>query len=231
MPRARGWFTSRAREAGRGSLARPREIVYDNTRMAPFPSRPAGRQVVASRLTLVVSAALAGAVALAALPAAARTGAKAGARGPTSASADLFSVEGPACLFPIPGQECSEEERRLCDVPPAPDPVVVDCHDPANAWVLEMLGECECQHLHPRGGHLLAGRERERPHDQTCLDAESCGATPSAAAPLTTSLQYQPAIDRAPATERSPAGRLSPIRVIVRHHPGYARGIEHPPKA
>jgi hypothetical protein len=177
--------------------------------------------------------AVAGAVALAAPPALAAGGAramgKATPRAAAKATAALLPIEGSACLFPIPGQECSEEERRLCDAPPAPDPVVVDCHDPANAWVLEMVGECDMPHLSDQ--LATGGRERERPHDQSCLESESCGRSPSAAAPLATSLEYQPAIDRVPVTDCSRARRLSLAPEMVRHHPGYARGIEHPPKA
>ena len=207
--------------------------------MAPLDRRPA------RRLALAAALAVAGAVALAVAPAAAASGraapgkapakvtAKAATAAPVPAKAAakarpaLLAAEGPTCLFPIPGQECSEEERRLCDAPAAPDPVVVDCHDPANAWVLEMVGECDMPHL---SDAAPSERERARSRDGNCIDAESCGATRSAATPLGPSLDYQPAIDRVSAGDPAPALRLPVPPELLRHHPGYPRDIEHPPR-
>jgi hypothetical protein len=170
--------------------------------------------------------AVTGTLSLVALPALAGP-----ARVKAAPQAVLVPVEGSACLFPIPGQECSEEERRLCDSPLAPDPVVVDCHDPANAWVLEMVGECECDRLHLSGGHAAGEHERDRPRDGTCLDAEACGASRSAASPLGFSLDYQPAIDRVSADDQAPAHRLLVPPEVLRRHPGYPRDIERPPRS
>ncbi|MBI5596151.1 MAG: hypothetical protein HY928_08700 [Elusimicrobia bacterium] len=186
--------------------------------MDPLDRRRAGLR------TGVLGLAVAGTLSLLALPASAGP-----ARSRAAARPALLPVEGSACLFPIPGQECSEEERRLCDTPPAPDPVVIDCHDPANAWVLEMVGECDMPHLSDSG--VAGERERERPRDGACLDAESCGASRSAAAPSGSSLDYQPAIDRVPAGDPDPARRLAVPSEILRRHPGYPRDLEHPPKA
>jgi hypothetical protein len=184
-----------------------------------------------SRLAVAAAVTFAAGVTLAAGPAAAAVGpgqARPAAKATAAAQAALLPVEGSACLFPIPGQECSEEERRLCDAPPAPDPVVVDCHDPANAWVLEMLGECDMPHF---SGFPVAGeRERDRSRDGACLDGESCGATRSAATPLGSTFDYQPAIDRVPVGDSAPALRLAVPPEILRRHPGYPRDIEHPPK-
>jgi len=203
--------------------------------MAPLDRRPARRLLLAAAVTV------AGALSLAAAPAAA-AGTKAAPKGAVKVAVRVAKApanarpqakpsalaDGPTCLFPIPGQECSEEERRLCDAPAAPDPVIVDCDDPANAWVLEMVGECDMPHL---SGHAVAGdRERERPQHGSCLDAESCGASGSAATPLGPSLDYQPAIDRVPAQDHVPALRLPVPPEILRRHPGYPRDIEHPPK-
>ena len=207
--------------------------------MAPLDRRPA------RRLVLAVAVTVAGVVALATAPAeaaaaraahkgAVKTAAKAPAPAPAKAkpkakaTATLLSADAPICLFPIPGQECSEEERRLCDAPAAPDPVVVDCRDPANAWVLEMVGECDMPHL---SDAAQAERERDRPRDGTCIDAESCGADRSAATPLGPTLDYQPAIDRVPAGDHAPELRLLVPPEILRRHPGYPRDIEHPPRA
>ena len=189
--------------------------------MAPLDRRPARRLVLAAAMTV------AGVVAFAAAPAAAAPG-KASARvAKAKAKPAPLPVDGPTCLFPIPGQECSEEERRLCDAPAAPDPVVVDCNDPANAWVLEMVGECDMPHL---SDAVPGQRDHERPHG-SCLDAESCGATRSAATPLGPSLDYQPAIDRVPLADHVPALRWPVPPEVLRRHPGYPRDIEHPPKA
>jgi hypothetical protein len=208
--------------------------------MAPLIRRPARRLVLAAAVMV------AGALTLAAAPATAAAGkgvprgpaklvvktpAKAAAKAPAKAGPKAkapLPVEGPTCLFPIPGQECSEEERRLCDAPSAPDPVVIDCHDPANAWVREMVGECDMPHF---SDTTQPEPERDRPREGTCLDTESCGATGSAATPLGPSLDYQPAIDRVSAGDHLPALRLPVPPEIPRRHPGYARGIEHPPKA
>lgn len=206
--------------------------------MAPLDRRLARRLVLAAAVTV------AGAVALAAAPAAAASGragpgktpakltAKAAAPAPVKAgkaqpAPPRLAAEGPTCLFPIPGQECSEEERRLCDAPAAPDPVVVDCHDPANAWVLEMVGECDMPHF---SDTAHGERERDRSRDSACLDAESCGATRSAATTLGPTLDYQPAIDRVSAGDHAPALRLPVPPELLRHHPGYPRDIEHPPR-
>jgi hypothetical protein len=211
--------------------------------MAPFDRRRVSRRTavlglaVAGTLSLLAPPASAGATrahpaAKGEAKAAAKGEAKGGAEAAVKSKPALLPVEGSACLFPIPGQECSEEERRLCDSPPAPDPVVVDCHDPASAWVLEMVGECECVHMHPWDAHVEGERERDhdRPRDGTCLDAESCGASRSAAASLGSTIDYQPAIDRVPAGDHAPARRLLVPPEVVRRHPGYPRDIEHPPR-
>ena len=199
--------------------------------MAFLDRRPARPLVLAAVVTVAGAMALAAAPAEAAAVRAAPRGAvKTVAKAPAKAKpkATPLSVDGPICLFPIPGQECSEEERRLCDAPAAPDPVVIDCHDPANAWVLEMVGECDMPHLSDAS---QAERERDRPRDGACIDAESCSATRSAATPLGPSLDYQPAIDRVPVGDPTPELRLLVPPKVLRRHPGYPRDIEHPPKA
>jgi len=197
--------------------------------MAHLDRRPEQWHGARSRLTRVAALALAGAVALVAVPASAGPSrARPAAKVAAKTKAALLPVEGSACLFPIPGQECSEEERRLCDAPPAPDPVVVDCHDPANAWVQEMVGECDMPHL---SDAAVGERDRERPRDGACLDAGSCGGSTSTAAPINLGFDYQPAVGPTAAWDHRTVQRLRLAPEILRRHPGYPRGVEHPPRS
>ena len=148
----------------------------------------------------------------------------------------LLPVERVACLSPIPGQECSEEEHgrlcSLCTEPAArvPEPVVVDCHDPSVEWVQEMVGECD---MPPRAGEaVFTEADREHPRGPTCLDGEACGAPrpPLAAAGLSLDLQPVAIAGHAALDQYAPGGRLT-ATVLLRRDPGHRPRLLRPPQA
>jgi hypothetical protein len=156
--------------------------------------------------------ALAVALTCVAVPAAARAGTP--ARAPR-----LLPLERAACLFPIPGQECTEEEHgRVC----------TQCSDPNVEWVQEMVGKCD---MPPRAGDpVVIDADRDHPREPTCLDGEACGAPrpPLAGGGTTVDVQPVACAGHAALVHYAPGGRLI-AAVLLRDDPGHPPRLLRPP--